>query len=347
MSSDIKVGIVGTGIFARDAHLPSINSIEGITIDAAYNRTKSKAEDFAEHANIDKSRVFEKLEDLLADPSVDAVDALVPVSNNLSIIKQAIAANKPIAIEKPISSNLADAKEIVKVTKETDLPVLILENFVYHEGVAKLKELLPKIGKVVTFLYQSTGPYAVSKYHSTAWRLKPEHVGGYLSDGGVHQMAVLTEVLGEVESVSGRTTQLRDVSGDVDTLNALFNMKSGTFGTFTYASYFGATTKTTKFTIFGTQGSLIYDNSPGHEPFVVLHEGADAASAKDPETIKLVGEKFNGVDAEFANFAEAVKKGDKSLLKVTPEKAFHHFAVIVAAVESGAKGGELTKVEQP
>ncbi|ANB13076.1 hypothetical protein AWJ20_1355 [Sugiyamaella lignohabitans] len=258
------------------------------------------------------------------------------------MIEKAIAAKKPISIEKPISSNVADAREIVKLANSTDIPVFILENFVYHNSVAKLKQLLPKIGEVVTFTYQSTGPFTPSKYHSTSWRQKPEHVGGYISDGGVHQLAVLTEVLGEVESVSGRTTQLREVSGDVDTLNSLFNLKSGKFGTFIYGSYFGATEKLTRFTIFGTDGSLIFETRPGQTATVLLREGQ--GGDVEPALFKLEADDINGVHSEFENFAEAVKAKDKSLLKVTPAKAFHHFAIIAAAVESAQKGGALTPV---
>lgn len=277
--------------------------------------------------------------------SIDAIDALVPVSNNLPTIRKAVEAGKPIAIEKPISSNLEDAKEIVKLDRSTDVPIMILENFVFHEGVKKLKELLPKIGNVVTFLYQSTGPYTPSKYHTTSWRRHPEHIGGYLSDGGVHQLAILTEVLGEVESVSARTTQIREVAGDVDTLNSLFNMKSGVFGTFTYASYLGATKKTNKFTIFGTNGSLIYENNPGSGPTIIFQEGADGKSASEPETINVTPEQHNGIEKEFKNFADAVAAKDKSLIQIPPAKAFHQFAIVVACVLSGQNGSQLTKVE--
>ena len=224
---------------------------------AAYNRSRAKAENFAQVAKLDQSKVHDSLNELLKDPSVDAIDALLPVQFNLETIKKSFAAGKPVAIEKPISSNLEDAKKIVQLSRTSDLPLLILENVAYTKVVSQIKALLPKIGKPVTFLFQSTGPYTPSKYHATGWRQKPEHVGGYLSDGGVHQIALITGILGPVESVSGRTTQLREVSGDVDTLNSLFNMKDGTFGTFTYGSYFGATKKESKFTILGTKRPMV------------------------------------------------------------------------------------------
>lgn len=312
-----------------------------------YNRTRPKAEKFAVEAGLSEKDVYESVDALIADPKIDAIDALLPVQYNYETIKKAVDAGKPISIEKPIAATIDDAKKIVKLANSTDVPVLILENFVYHKSVAKLKELLPKIGKVVTFTYASSGPYQKSVYHETAWRQNPEHIGGYLSDGGVHQMAVLTEVLGEVESVSARAVQLRDFTGDVDTLNALFNMKSGVFGTFLYGSYFGSTEKKTEFTIFGDNGSLKFELSKGNEPTITLNEGPDAVSAKEPQTFEVGGDLVNGVQAEFANFAEAIVAKDKKLLAVKPETAFHHFAVIVAAVLSARDNGAQLKVEQP
>lgn len=333
-------------IFATDSHLPALDRTGKFQVTAAYNRTKAKAEVFATKAQLSKSQVYDSLDQLLQDPNVDAIDALLPVQFNLETIKKAIAAGKPIAIEKPISSNLADGREIVKLANSTNLPILILENWLYHNTITEMKKLLPKIGRPVTFMYRSTGPYTPSKYHTTSWRSKPQHIGGYLSDGGVHQMALLTEVLGEVESVAARTDSIRpQVSGDVDTLNALLNMKSGIFGTFVYGSFFGATKKTSIFTILGTNGTIQLDFY-GTRTITFL-EGPDGANIKTPEVIMLQQPFADGICDEFENFSDAIAKNDKLVLKCSPEKAFHHLAVIVAAVESGQNRGVLTRVAKP
>lgn len=47
MSQSTKLAVVGTGIFATDTHLPTIQKISDLKPYAAYNRTKLKAEDFA------------------------------------------------------------------------------------------------------------------------------------------------------------------------------------------------------------------------------------------------------------------------------------------------------------
>ncbi|ODQ67751.1 NAD(P)-binding protein [Nadsonia fulvescens var. elongata DSM 6958] len=347
--SSIRVGLVGTGIFAKEKHLPAIQSIEGspLKITAAYSRTKAKAVEFARSAGFDESNVFDSLDEILNNKEIDVVDALLPCQNNLNTIKSAVAAGKPICVEKPISGNMSDAKEIVHIARATDLPILVLENFVYHIGVAKVQELLPKIGKVVTFIHQATGPFNNSnKYLATDWRKNPTHVGGFLLDGGVHQLAVLTELLGEVEFVSAHTSQVRELSGDVDTVASTFKMKSGSFGTYTYTSALGACEKTNKLQIFGTKGSIIYDYSPKQGGGkIILQEGEFASESNEPFEVSLPVEKYGGVDSEFANFADAVAKKDKSLLKCSVERAYHHFAIVYALVYSAQKSGALTVVE--
>lgn len=337
----LNVAVVGTGIFATDTHLPVLEANPDIKVVSCYNRTKLKAEAFA--AKLGAQTVYDNLDQVFADANVNAVDALLPVQNNADIVKRAIAANKPLAIEKPIAANLDQAREIVHATRASDVPVLVLENWCYRNAIPKLQELVAKIDPVA-FTYRSTGPFAPNnKYLNTLWRQNPEHVGGYLSDGGVHQLALLTEVLGDVKLVSALTKQLRDVSGDKDVLFSTFTLESGLIGTFTYGSTFGATEKKLQFEIYGTKGSIVYDFSPSLKQLKITYrEGGNLDEAKEPQTFDI--DEGNTIAAEFANFVDAAQSGDKSKLKCTPDAAFHHFAIVVACIESN---GNLVEVAKP
>lgn len=345
----LNVAIVGTGIFATDTHLPTLQKISSINPYAAYNRTKSKAEAFAEKANIEKSNVVDSLDAIFENDKVDFVDALLPVQNNLDIVKLAIKHNKPIVIEKPIAANLQQAKEIVKLSEESDLPIGVLENWSFKKAISVIKnDVLPKIGNVVSFTYESTGAWNDNnKYLNTSWRQKPEHIGGFLSDGGVHQLALLTGVLGEVESVSALTRQLRKESGTDDILYSTFQLKENNIiGTFNYGSAFGAKEKSTKFTILGDNGSLVYDFSPSlSKPKITYQTGSSSQQASDPVTIEI--DEVDTFQEEFKNFTESVIAKDKNLILVRPAKAFHHLAIIDAALKSSSQKGSSVTVENP
>lgn len=346
MSQSTKLAVVGTGIFATDTHLPTIQKISDLKPYAAYNRTKLKAEDFAKKAEINV--VYDSLEEAFKDENVDFVDALLPVQFNLDAVKLAVENNKPICFEKPIAANLTQAKEIVKLSESSDLPIMVLENWTYLKAIDVLKkEVLPKIGEITAFTYNATGPFNdTNKYLATGWRLKPEHIGGFLSDGGVHQLALLTEVLGEVESLSGLTRQLQEQSGTDDVLFSTLKLKSGVIGTFTYGSAFGATDKSTYFKIFGKNGSVTYDWSPALKTPTITYETGETAGKASSKTVIEVAE-VDTIEEEFKNFRDAVVKKDKSIVRVPPRTAFHHLAIVAAALESSKNGGFNVKVENP
>lgn len=342
----LNVGIVGTGIFASQAHLPVIQAIDNLEVSGAFNRTRSKAEEFAEKAHIDKSKVYDQAEDLIKSKDVDFVDALLPVQSNLEIIKAAVSHGKPIGVEKPIAANMEQAREIVKLAASTDVPIGIWEQWAFFKSIGIVKDLLPQIGEVISFTYRATGPWnSANKYATTSWRMNPEHIGGYLSDGGVHQLALLTEILGQVQSVSAHTKQVRQQSGTDDILFSTMKLDSGAIGTFTYGSAFGATDKSTSFTIFGTDGSIVYDFSPAlPKPTVTYQTGSTAQEASEKKVIEI--DEVNAVREEFVNFAAAVEAKDKTKVTVPPAKAFHHLAIVAAALESSKNNGTSVKVEK-
>ena len=274
---------------------------------------------------------------------------MIPVQFNYATAKQAVEAGKPIILEKPIAANLTQARELVELSESTSLPVGIAENCLFLKCIDVVKEQLKKIGKIEAFTYNSTGPFTPSsEYLATSWRQKPEHIGGYLSDGGVHQLALMTSLLGEVGSISAFSKQLREESGADDIVFATLKLRdSDVIGTFTYGSAFGATDKSTYVKIYGLNGSVTLQLLNYSTSKITVSVGANAEVTPEIEVIEIKEDEFFGVESEFENFYEAVIKKDKSLVKGTPRVAFHHLAIVAAFLESSKKNGNNVVVEQP
>lgn len=339
-----NVAIVGTGIFATNAHLPAIQKNELLTPVSCYNRTAAKAQAFAA-LNEPALKVYKELDEVFADPEVDVVDALLPVQYNLDAVKRAVASGKNIAIEKPIAANIEQAREIVKLAKANpEIIVAVNEHWVFLKAASQIKAAMAKIGNVVGFNYHSTGPFNFNnQYMTTAWRQHPEHIGGFLSDGGVHQLGLLTTALGAVAEVNARTLQVREASGDVDVVWGLFKMESGVVGSFNYGSAFGSKEKKGYFEILGDNGSIYYDFSKvGGDRLVVKTGGLNADDALTNEEIHIENENWS-VDAEFHQLALVLDgKADRDSLCL-PETAFHHLAIVAALLESSQNDGATTK----
>lgn len=348
MSSVLKVGVIGTGIFAKDRHLPSYQEYpDKFKVVAAFNRTKSKAVEFAKIAGIPEEKVYDTIEEIMNDKDVDYIDALLPVQFNVDTVKKAIAAKKPIILEKPIAATMQQARELVQLAESTDLPIAIGENWLYLNCIEIAKRHLQRIGPIVSFTHNSTGSFIRNnKYLTTSWRKNPEHIGGFLSDGGVHQLALATALVGEFESVSALTKQVRKESGTDDIVFATVKVKdSDIIGTFTYGSAFGATDKWVFLKIYGMNGSIVVDVSNKSKPVVKVRVGSFAETASEEEVYEVPFDESFGVNAEFLNFHEAVAKMDKSLVKSTPKITFHHLACVAAFLESSSKKGDHVKVE--
>ncbi|ODV86897.1 hypothetical protein CANARDRAFT_27261 [[Candida] arabinofermentans NRRL YB-2248] len=344
--SELNVAIIGTGIFATNAHLPALTKSKYFNPCACYNRTKSKAESFAATSST-ITTVYDNLEDAFEDPKIDLIDALLPVQFNLDAVKLAVKHKKNISLEKPIAATLAQAKEIVNISRNNpDITIFIAEHWCYYKSIPLLKEAMSKIGNVYSFTYHSTGQFNFdNKYLATAWRKKPEHVGGFLSDGGVHQLALLTGVVGEIKTISARTKQIREASGVDDIAYSLAETKSGLIGTFTYGSAFGSTDKKCFFEIMGDNGSIHFDFSPGKKETISLKIGGGSPeSASSSEEIEIENEN-RSVDTEFEILGEALHSGNFSKVISTPEVAFHHLAIVDAMVKSSADGGKPYPVE--
>ncbi|AQZ17320.1 hypothetical protein BZL39_L03920 [Zygosaccharomyces parabailii] len=350
MAPILNVGIVGTGIFAREMHLPSYESFpDEFKVVAATNRTKSKALAFAKIAGIPEDKVYDNLDEILSDKDVDYIDAMLPAQFNLPTVKKAVAAKKPIILEKPIAANLDQARELVKIAESTDVPVGIAENWLFLEVIDVAKKHLERIGPIVAFIHNSTGPFiSHNKYLTTSWRQHPQHIGGFLSDGGVHQLGLVISLVGEFASVSALTKQVRPQSGTDDIVFSTVRVKdSDVIGNFTYGSAFGATEKSVFLKIFGKSGTILIDLSNKAKPVVKVRIGETQETASEEEVYPVETDGTNGVKAEFLNFHEAVAKKDKTLFRGTPRKTFHHLACVAAFLESSSKNGDSVKVQEP
>lgn len=342
----LNVAVIGTGIFAKETHLPALEALSSeFKVYGCYNRSVEKAEEFSKIADC---KVYTDVEELFKDPKIDVVDVLVPNQFNVVYVELAVKYKKNIIMEKPISATLEQCKEINKLAKANpDIFIGVNENWLYLKSAELLIQNLSQIGNIESFTYNSTGPFVSHNKYGTAWRAHPQHIGGYLSDGGVHQLALLTEVLGPIKKISSLTKQIRKESGTDDTCFSTLQMQKGNdvIGTYTYSSAFGQTDKWTVFKIYGDNGSLLLNLSNKKKPFIEINVGPNAETAVVKNKIIEFSETpLFGVESEFKAMHAAIV--DKKAYKGSVQACGHHLFIVGAILESSAKGGAMVDVEQ-
>ncbi len=303
MPAPVRIAIIGTGLIVTGKHWPALLSLtREFRVIALANRTPAKAEALAdriEAAVRDRPVVYTDYREMLAREELDAVSLALPTYLNPEIAEAALAAGKHVIAEKPIAANLTDAARMAPWAQHYGRTLMIAENYRYMASFRRAAELIsggvigvPQVAR--WSLYPYMGP--ASPYYHTAWRQQPDHPGGYISDGGVHQMAVLRMLLGEVETAAAHVAALRSDLPPADTLSASLRFASGAVGS--YSVTYAVPGPETPLQIAGAEAALLVtrDRVEHWKQGKVIQAWAEPSAG-------------DGLVAMYADFAQAVRTG--------------------------------------
>ena len=136
MQKKIKIGVIGAGHLGKYHinHLSKHASIEFVGFfDANQDRAAKVAKEFA-------VKNFEDMDDLIS--IADALHIVTPTNFHHEIAIKCLQKNKDVFIEKPITSNTAQATEIIElaVSKECIVQVGHIERF--NPTINRLKDIV-------------------------------------------------------------------------------------------------------------------------------------------------------------------------------------------------------------
>ena len=231
----VKLGIIGTGIAARILHWPALKQLQNkIEIVQVCNHTKKKAKDFAKLVGGVPYTVNYK--EILNNPDVGAVDIMLPIELNHKVVKEALDAGKHVIMEKPIAVNLKEAKKMLKYPAMYKKQVMMIaENFRYRNVYQKAKSLLNQkvIGK--PYFIKWNVCYNVdnkNEYAQTKWRINHKYDGGFVTDCGVHNIAAIRLLTGDIKSGAAFTHSVNPRIGKIDTFSLQFETDKNIKGMF-------------------------------------------------------------------------------------------------------------------
>lgn len=323
----LQLGIIGTGIAARDIHLPALDSLKDkIEIAAVCNHTEEKAKSFAKLAG-DVPYVLDYKE-LLAMPHIEAVDIVLPIHLNYQAVKDALEAGKHVITEKPIAARLEEAEEMKGFPEKYPQVMMVAEHFRYLPAFIRIKEIIeaneigePYFVKWDVFRHLNQN----NKYFHTKWRINHQYPGGFVTDGGIHNTAAIRFLLGDFDYGTALTQCINPAIGEIDTFNLQFVLKRGTHGELNLF-YTAIKYHRSEFVVLGTEGSVMYKDNK-----VVLMK-------PDEEDVEEFYPYQLGYRGEFENLYNAIRKGEKVIS--TFEEAYKDLEVLVRALENtGEKTG--------
>jgi predicted dehydrogenase len=85
-----------------------------------------------------------KYEDILNNPSVDAVVIATPVSTHFDLASRAFEHGKHVLLEKPATASVAEAEKLVEMADKRNLTYMVDHTFIYTGAVSKMKEIIDR-----------------------------------------------------------------------------------------------------------------------------------------------------------------------------------------------------------
>ena len=149
----VKFGVVGYGYWGPNVvrNLDRLDEAEVVAVcdkSAASRKKVTKA-----YPDV---LVTDDAAELMSSPEIDAIAVVTPVWTHYELAKAALENGKHVFVEKPFTSNAAQAQELIELAARKNLKIMVDHTFLFTGAVTKIKQLLQDgaLGKL--YYYDST-----------------------------------------------------------------------------------------------------------------------------------------------------------------------------------------------
>lgn len=198
----VKVGIVGCGNISGIYFENLTNLFTNVEVYACSDLDEEKAKSAAEKYGINN---ILSTEELLECEDIQIVLNLTTPKTHYEICKKALLAGKHVYVEKPLSLNVEQSKELLTIAKEKNLMVGCAPDTFLGGGIQTCRKLIDDgfIGKPI-----AATAFMTCHGHEN-WHPDPEFYyelgGGPMFDMGPYYLTALVSLLGEAKTVCGMT----------------------------------------------------------------------------------------------------------------------------------------------
>jgi UDP-N-acetyl-2-amino-2-deoxyglucuronate dehydrogenase len=334
----MKVGLIGTGAISHK-HAQVYRNI-GFEITVCTDAIPEYGEKFAAQYGCEFVPTYEEL---CRHPNIDFVDVCTFPDFRLQPLRLCAESGKHIQVQKPISVDVATAREMIRVAREGSILLSVVSQHRFDDSTRFLSKAVAdgRLGKLLQIdcyvkWFRSADYY--SRPIKGSWAVEG---GGALINQAVHQIDILRLLAGPVRHVTGewQLGALHKIESE-DVLSALLRFESGVTGVVQASTAFWPG-YSERVEIHGTKGTAVvtgdklttWDVQNDHgDPAPLATEVASGAS--DPMAISLTP-----FERQFLDFADAIKSHRKPL--VSGEEGLAALEIVDAIYQSCRTGQKV------
>jgi predicted dehydrogenase len=329
----IRAAIVGLGWWGQNL-VNSVRGSEAIRFTTAHTRNPDTAAGFCAEAGLNW---VGSLDQILGDPSIDAIVFATPHRQHSEQVIRSAAAGKHVFVEKPFALTMHDAAQAIQAAEQAGIVLAVGFNRRFHPSMGKLRQAVTEgqIGTLVTISAEQTALHGLG-LNADAWRAQPEEApAGAMTAIGVHLVDGMIDLFGPIRQVFCEVTRRAAPHSD-DTTDILVRFANGASGHIFCST---AAAPNYRMAVYGTQG---FAEVLGHPMDIfrlvpatgATYGGTTQPGAATPTVIETPG--FNMLNAELEAFAASIATGQPFPTPLS--QIAHGVAVFEAVVKSAATG---------
>lgn len=272
----MKIGILGFGSMGK-THLYSVRNIPFFfsgkhDYEVTYVCTSKEETAKAASEQYGIPNYTDNENDVIYNDEIDVVDICTPNIYHYETAKKAILAGKHVYCEKPLAVTYGQAMELADLAKQKGVICGIVFNNRFLSPILKAKALIDegKVGRVISFSIKYLHSSALDTEKKAGWKQNKDVCGGgVLFDLGSHAVDLIYYLLGEVDSVLGKSQIAYPVrtgmDGQIWETNAdeafymLATLKNGAHGTVEVSKLTTGANDDLRLEIHGERGSIAFD----------------------------------------------------------------------------------------
>jgi predicted dehydrogenase len=329
----LRFGVIGYGYWGPNI-VRNLRSLEGCQVVGICDQSPAARKRIqSAHPGIP---VYSDHNELVSSREVDVIAVITPVWTHFEVAKTALENGKHVFVEKPFTSSVAQAEELINLAEQKNLQIMVDHTFLFTGAVRKMRQLLDEdvLGKL--YYYDSTRVNLGLFQHdcNVIWDLAP------------HDLSIMNHLLHQdAEAISATGQTHLNGHEDIAFITAYFPEKMIAHINVNWLS----PVKVRTTLIGGEKKMLVWNDLEADEKLKIYDKGVDVKSQEGLYNL-LVSyrtgdmwspqvEQVEALRLELSYFVDCIRKNEKPFndglagLKVV--------RMLEAANESVAKRGAL------
>ncbi|TAL11702.1 MAG: Gfo/Idh/MocA family oxidoreductase [Nitrospirae bacterium] len=171
----VRVAVVGTGEWGKN-HVRTFAQLKGARLVTVCDLEETRLA--AIRSQYPGVSTTTRYDEVLSDPSVEAVAIASFASEHFEQARRALEAGKHVLVEKPMTLRASEAEELVRVSQRAGRCLLVGHLLLYHPAVVRMKQLVSSgdIGELFYLYSQRLNLGRVRRDENALWSFGPHDV---------------------------------------------------------------------------------------------------------------------------------------------------------------------------